>query len=275
MKIIISHDVDHIDSTDHLFKDLILEKMIVRSFWQLVHHQINKKTFFYRVTMVFHKRMNRIDELMEFDKRNGIPSVFFFGMQNALGMSYKIKKVEPLIKNVLQNGFDVGVHGCDYLSLENIKMEHDKFEAISNIKEFGIRNHYVRFDDETFEKMNKAGYLFDTTQFNREKAELVGPYKVGNMWEFPLHIMDGYVCKQGYLQEGLDETYHLIEEADQKKVRYCTILFHDYQYDDRFDPQRKEWYEKTIDFCKKKGYEFVSYREAIKELENESNRVCE
>ena len=48
---------------------------------------------------------------------------------------------------------------------------------------------------------------------------------------------------------------------------YCTILFHDYQFDDRYDPQLKRWYEETVRYCEECGYEFISYRDAIKELE--------
>ena len=49
---------------------------------------------------------------------------------------------------------------------------------------------------------------------------------------------------------------------------YCTILFHDYQFDEHFDPDMKHWYEETIRFCKDHGFEFISYRDAIRELEN-------
>lgn len=269
LKIIVSHDVDHIDSWDHILKDLILEKMIVRSFFQVAKKKITLKTFLYRISMIFHKRMNRIQEVMEFDKKHNIPSIFFFGMSNVLGMSYSQKKAMPYIKKVKKNGFDTGVHGCDYLHLENIKKEYEDFGKISEMKSFGIRNHYVRFDNDTFNKMEKVGYLFDSTYFNKEKIEYVNPYKVGDMWEFPLLIMDGYVCMQGKLQEGLEKTFRIIEEANNRGMKYCTILFHDYQYDDIFDPQRKEWYERTIQYCEQNNYKFISYRDAIKELESE------
>lgn len=132
-----------------------------------------------------------------------------------------------------------------------IKKEHDDFKQLSGRENFGIRNHYVRFDNETFAKMNKAGYLFDSTYFNKDKTELVNPYKVGNMWEFPLHIMDVYVCKQGALEAGLKSTFSIIREAERRNLKYCTILFHDYQFDKTFDPDRMEWYIRTIEFCEK------------------------
>ena len=106
MKIIISHDVDHLDATDHLKKDLILPKLWVRSFLHLCAGKISFRTFWYRLTVLFHNRMNRTEEVMAFDKAHGIPSVFFFGMDNVLGMSYPQKKAKPVIEKVLSEGFD-------------------------------------------------------------------------------------------------------------------------------------------------------------------------
>ena len=268
MKIIISHDVDHINVRDHIFKDLILEKMFFRSILQILSGKISWQTCFNRMTMIFRRRMNRIVEVMEYDRRNRIPSTFFFGMRNGLGMSYSQEKAAIYIEMVKRNGFCVGVHGVDYKSQDKICEEHDLFKNISGLESFGIRNHYVRFDDETFSKMDRAGYCYDTTFFNKKKTEFLNPYKIGNMWEFPLHIMDGYVCEQGKLKEGLENTYKIIDEAEKRDVKFLTILFHDYQFDDGFDPQLKKWYINTIEYCKARGYEFVSYHDAIEELEN-------
>ncbi|MBQ5907324.1 MAG: hypothetical protein IIW80_04620 [Treponema sp.] len=72
--------------------------------------------------------MHRIPEVMEFDKLHGIPSVFFFGMDNVLGMSYSEKKAKPVIKMVMDNGFVTGVHGCDYQNQVNMQKEYDSFK---------------------------------------------------------------------------------------------------------------------------------------------------
>lgn len=206
---------------------------------------------------------------MAFDRAHGIPSVFFFGMDNVLGMSYSQRKAKPVIEKVLAAGFDAGVHGADYQSADGICREHDDFAALSGTASFGIRNHYVRFDGETFEKMARAGYLYDSTWFNKQELEFRAPYKVGPMWEFPLHIMDGYICFPGRLEEGIAHTRAAIARAEAEGMPYCTILFHDYQFDERFDPQQKRWYEETVRYCEAQGYEFISYRDAIKELEAE------
>lgn len=268
MKIIVSHDVDHLYPSDHFLKDLILPKMWVRSFLHLCGGKISWSTFCYRLSLPFRKRMNRIAEVMAFDRANGVPSVFFFGMDNALGMSYSRKTAEPMIRYVLDAGFDVGVHGVDYQDAAKIRDEHDAFARLSGLTSFGLRNHYVRFDGLTFEKMNRAGYLFDSTWFNKERTELRKPYKVGKMWEFPLHIMDTYVCHPGQVEQGIQDTVEIIRRAEKAGMPYCTILFHDYQFDDGQDPEMKRWYMETIRFCIENHYEFISYRDAIRELES-------
>lgn len=270
MKIIVSHDVDHLYATDHIFRDLFIEKLWARSFLHLCQKMISFKTFWYRMTLLFHNRMHRIDEVIEFDRAHSIPSVFFFGMNKVLGMSYTQSTAAPIIRHVMEQGFDVGVHGVDFQNVGSIRTERDAFQKISGVGIFGVRNHYVRFDEETFDKLEEAGYLFDSTWFNKKELEIRSPYKVGNMWEFPLHIMDGYICATGNLEQGLQDTYDAIKKAEEMGMPYCTILFHDYQFDDMFDPQMKKWYENTILFCEAQGYEFISYRDAIKELENKT-----
>jgi len=266
MKIIVSHDVDHLYATDHLFRDLYLEKLWARSFLQLCRKQISLRTFLGRLTLLLRNRMQHLEEVMSFDRAHGVPSVFFFGMKSGLSMAYSRKRAAAHILCVLGEGFDAGIHGIDYQNIENMKEEKGAFAAISGQTSFGIRNHYVRFDEQTFEKMAKLGYLFDSTWFNKKKLEFRAPYRVGGMWEFPLHIMDNYIFVQGNLEKSLQDTFAAIREAEEQGMPYCTILFHDYQFDDLYDPLLKQWYMETIAFCEK-HYEFISYRDAIRELE--------
>ncbi len=89
------------------------------------------------------------------------------------------------------------------------------------------------------------------------------------MWEFPLHIMDSYICSKGSKDEIWDATMDIVKSAEKSKVEFLTILFHDIHFDSRYEPAAKWWYEKIIRYCEKKGYTFVNYREAITELESE------
>lgn len=266
-KIIISHDVDHLWSTDHI-KDLIIPKLLVRSTIHLLQGKINLSNYLWRIwSCLPGNRWNRIPEILEFDKTNNIPSTFFFGMANGLGMSYPASKATCWIELVMNAGFDVGVHGINYTDTEKMAVEKEKFHRLSGLTEFGIRNHYVRYDNETFKKMSEIGYLFDTSQFCKEQIRLNEPYKVGDMWEFPLHVMDGYVLHTGNFDKAKLDIESALESAIKKKKMFFTFLFHDYMYNSKQYPEEKALYEWFINHCKSLGLDFVNYRNAIKELE--------
>ncbi len=266
MKIIISHDVDHLYPSDHVFRDLIFPKLWLRSFCFFLQRKIGFKTFVYRLFSIFDKRLHRIPEIINFDKENGIPSTFFFGMDNILGMSYKREKANKWIKYVIMRGMDVGVHGVEIKNIDKMIEEFNSFREVSNMSEFGIRTHYVRFDEMTFQKMSEIGYLFDTSEFNKCKLELKLPYKIGAMWEFPLYIMDGYVMKND-IEKAKNITIEALKQAEMRGIEYFTFLFHDYMFNERTYPQDNAYYRWFVDFCLKSNYRFISYKSVIKELE--------
>lgn len=270
MKIIISHDVDHLYASDHRTRDLIFPKLIVRSILQWLQRKIKFKTVIFRMFSIFEKRLNRIDEIMEKDKEYGIPSVFFFGMRQGLGMSYKKEEAISMIEKVKEAGFDVGVHGIAFEDKDEIQKEFEDFKGIVGNEQFGIRTHYVRFENNTFSYMDEAGYLFDSSQFNKKHLELKKPYKIKNMWEFPLHIMDGYIMPHGNLEQGIKNTMKAIKKAEEKGLPYCTVLYHDYQYNEKTYPAEKAWYDWLLNYIKAEGYECISYKKAINELEKQN-----
>jgi hypothetical protein len=266
LKIIISHDVDHLYPSDHIFRDLIFPKLWIRSFFELAKGKISFQTCCHRFISIFDKRINRIPEITELDKKNGIPSVFFFGMDNILGMSYKINTAKPWIKFVLENGFDAGVHGVEFEDAISMKNEFNYFQEISNLGSFGIRTHYVRYNESTFKKLSVIGYQFDSSEFNKKEIELKPPYKIGNMWEFPLYIMDEYIMTDK-LETSKEQTIIALEEARNKGLKYFTFLFHDYLFNEKTYPKHKAYYEWFVHYCRSHNFEFISYREAIVELE--------
>jgi hypothetical protein len=262
LKIIISHDVDHLYASDHIFKDLIIPKLWIRSFFELLKNVISLKCFFYRVISIFDKRWNRIPEVIVFDSSRNIPATFFFGMANKLGLSYSIKKAKIWINYVVEKKFDVGVHGIDF---ENPEKEYKLFKNLFGLDNFGIRMHYVRYNSKTFAKLAKCGYLFDSSEFNKQKIHLQDPYKIDTLWEFPLQIMDGYILKNG-LTDAKNLTIQVLQEAEGSGLNYFSFLFHDYLYNEKTYPLYKEYYEWFVSFCESRNYSFISYLSAIKEL---------
>lgn len=266
MKIIVSHDVDHLYPSDHIAHDLIFPKLWIRSLFQMMSGRISQRVFMCRLKSIFDDRLCRIPEIIAFDISKGVKSTFYFGMANILGMSYAQKKTPFWINYVKNNNLDVGVHGVEIDDIQYMKREYEDFLRISGLSTFGIRTHYVRYNTTTFAKMNHIGYLYDTSEFDKKKVDLKKPYKIGNMWEFPLYIMDGYIMNNN-LCEAKKKTIQVLEQAENEGINYFTFLFHDYMFNDRTYPLDKEYYEWFIEYCIEKQYQFVSYLTAVTELE--------
>jgi len=232
---------------------------------ELFRGKINFRTWGYRLISIFQERLHRIPEIAQFDEENGIPSEFFFGMDNALGLSYKQQKAKYWIEFLRNKGFGVGVHGINYVDSQKIKKEFDDFERISGIDSFGIRMHYVRCNENTLSQLADAGYVFDTTSFDKEMVQLKQPFQIGSMWEFPLHLMDVYVLKYG-LNNSKNQTIKLLNQAKISNLSHFTILLHDNLFNKNEYPDCYEWYKWLISYLNSEGYAYTSYRNAIKEL---------
>ena len=223
IKVIVSHDVDHLFARDHWFRDLIYPKMWVRNTLQLMKKEISLREWWLRNTSCFRKNRNNLDTLMDFDREHGIPSTFFYGMNQGLGMSYKPEEAKPMILKAHERGFDVGVHGIEYQDYEGMKREYDTFRETVGFEPRGIRMHYVRFDENTFENLSKIGYAFDTTEFDKANCGTRKlPYKVGKMWEFPLSIMDAYLPSKR--EEAKRITLQLLDECKMRNLSYLPLL---------------------------------------------------
>jgi peptidoglycan/xylan/chitin deacetylase (PgdA/CDA1 family) len=266
MKVIISHDVDHITAWEH-WKDFLLPKFVVRNCIELSLGHISLAEFAGRVQNTAKNKWHNIEDLMNFDNKNDVPSTFFVAVANGRGLSYPMTAAKYWIERISEAGFDVGVHGIGYEDFGDIKAEFERFSQASRSKMPGIRIHYLMNNDNTLELLSKAGYCFDSTVF-----ELKNPYLAGDMWEFPLHIMDGFVLSKGRpwqnqdLRQSKETSRRITDEAFNKGISYLTVLFHDRYFHKSFKTW-KDWYEWFIDYLKGEKFEFISYAQAIRELE--------
>lgn len=265
MKIIVSHDVDHITAFEH-WNDLILPKFLVRNLIEVLNGTISFGEMTGRSREVMMNQWQRINEVMEFDRKQGIPSTFFVAVNQGQMLAYSLKNAAYWIKRIHENGFDVGVHGIEFNTIEGVKKEYETFRKILPGVPFGIRMHYLRHNEDTLGFMEAAGYRFDSSVRINE-----GPYKKGNLWEFPLHLMDGDMIYQGkrYGTKSFgkvqDFTRHEIEKVHHKNIPYLTLLFHDRYFHPGFS-MWKAWYEWVVSFCRENGFAFISYSSAIQDL---------
>ncbi len=265
MKIITSHDVDHLYLNEHLFDGTLL-KYTARAILERMHGVLSNQEFTWRMKDLLQKQWHHIDELMDFDEANKIPSTFFFALAKGKGLNYSQAAVAPVIKRVIDRGFEVGVHGIEFQDLELINSEFNQFRKLTGKSDFGIRMHYLRMDENTLGKFDQAGYLFDSSEMG-DKV----PNKMGNLWKFPLHIMDSNEFYQGNsvqkekIEGIIEKTKTRIMKLEEDSIPYLTLLFHDRYYCEAFQSYRR-WYESIIAYLSENGHEFISYREAIDEV---------
>ena len=268
MKAIISHDIDHLTVWEHT-SDLIIPKFVVRANLELVLGKISLTEYVYRAGDFIKNQWQRIDEVIAFNDSMGVPSSFFIGVNNGLGLSYSLKEASKWIDKVSSQQIEIGVHGINYDSYEGVKMEFDNFKAsCKSDHSFGMRMHYVRQNEHTLNYIAQSGYTFDSTE-NAFK----NPYKIGNMWEFPFQIMDGWVIDKDKrwqsqnLQQAKDNTLALIDKAAKENIEYLGVIFHDRYFCDSFKTW-KNWYIWLVQYLKDNKVEFVNFRQAIQDLEH-------
>jgi len=263
MKIIISHDIDHLSVKEHIFKDLIVPKYIFWSLLELIKRKISLKSLFKKLTGLFKKNAwNNLEKLLEFDKKMGVSPTFFVAVNNGEGLSYSQKQAKQAIELIKKYNFDIGVHGICYNDYESIKKEYEDFKKISGLNSFGIRMHYLRLNEDTLKNIAKIGYLFDTTILSENLAQ---QYNIDSLVEIPFHIMEGNLLgpEVNYtFEEVKQKTLDLLNRAEKENKKYFAILFHQRHFNEEF-PNYKEWYIWLINFCKKKNYEFVNYKNLL------------
>lgn len=269
MKAIVSHDIDHITVSEHLLRDLIVPKFLVRSHLELAMGKISLGEYISRWTDFLKNKWQNIDELITFNNVKQVPSSFFIGVKRGIGLSYSNELAMVWMDQIINRGCELNVHGINFDNIDVIKEERELFHKLSKQEANGIRMHYVRSDQETVRNLSKAGYKFDTTVHAFED-----PYKVGDMWEFPFQIMDGWVIEDGKswqssnFKKAVEITKKQIDKAHKHNLKYLGVDFHD-RYFSKSYKTWLDWYVWVIDYLSKNKIEFINYGSAVKELELE------
>ncbi|PBQ33863.1 hypothetical protein CNR22_19435 [Sphingobacteriaceae bacterium] len=267
MKAIISHDIDHITVWEHLFRDTIIPKYLARMHIELFAGKISTREYTLRWSDFFKNKWQNIDELITFNNINNVPSSFFIAVNKGIGLNYSNEAALLWIEQMKLRNCEIGLHGIAYDSPEMIKAEFDLFKNLTQSENFGIRMHYVRNTESTYKLLSGAGYSYDSTEH-----AFKNPYKIGNMWEFPFQIMDGWIIENYKKWQSLnllqakENTIRMIDKAFENKLNYLGIDFHDRYFSHSFKTWL-DWYIWLVDYLKTNDIECLNFNQAIKELE--------
>jgi hypothetical protein len=264
-KIIVSHDVDHISSWEHLF-DMGLAKFLARSTIEISYGHISFHEYYNRLKETLLGRWEFILETARFDCQNSIKSNYFFGSANGMGLSYRLEDAVGLINSVAALGHDIGIHGIARDSLSDILLEKERFEKLTGLPCKGIRLHYLSSTDAVLNLFEKAGFVYDSSL-----RGCAGSRKINSLIHFPIHIMDSDVFCPGKryqsvsYADALISTKQAISSLVEYDVDYISLLFHD-RY---FSPAHQayhDWYQDIIFWILDQGLKTCSYEEAVTEI---------
>lgn len=256
MKIILSHDIDHLDGLEH-WRDVYWPGVWYRGAKALAKGQISLITYWKRAWPL--QRLERIKEVLELDRSVGATPTFFVGTANGLRLSYSREAIKSHIDGLLSQKVPVGLHGMAYEDPEKMKEEYELFLQLTSGQPSGIRNHYLRLEKYTLKNMSNLGYSFDSTTY-----ELRPPYQVGTMFEFPISLMDVSLGIDSNLDEKKKKSLEIYKNACRKDIPYFVVNFHDNYFSEAY-PSMKAWYAWFLKQLAQ-NHAFISFEEAVGEL---------
>lgn len=254
-----------------------------------------KKAHFFSVTKLIFKHIFAQDDWFNFDKilqienKFDAKSSFYFlpqkgktpnGFKNA---DYKIesKKIQQAIKNIKQNGSEVGIHSAfgTHLNVDNFKTDLQKF---NNEKPVGGRFHFLMYNNPlTVQVLEKNNILYDSTLGYSEhtgfRNSTAYPFfiydlqndKTSNVLEIPLNIMDATLFYKKYMQLDKSQILPKISELLNEVKKFngvLTILWHNNFFSDYKYKGWKEIYIKILELAKQNNFTFVNGEQILKKL---------
>jgi peptidoglycan/xylan/chitin deacetylase (PgdA/CDA1 family) len=274
MKVIISHDVDHLSPWEHR-RDLFLPKFLVRNTIELFAARTTVKEYLLRVHSLIRNKWQNLRELMAFNQRNKVPATFFVAFGNGRSLAYPAWQAARWISEIKQAGFSVGLHGIEMASIHGMEREKYLFQQAAKEKEIGIRFHDIGLRSKdakashvTIRSLADLGYRFSSNTFDWR-----GPELIEGIYDFPVHIMDGLLFRKNgrwtecsFLQS-VEETNDLLLAAQKDGIRYFQVLFHDVYFSRAYKDIQK-WYVWLIEHLEHEKVQLIDFYSALKEMED-------
>jgi len=144
-----------------------------------------------------------IPEYMELEEKFGVRSTFFFRTfyENGDVLDY-----EDDIKQLQKLNWEIGLH-TDPSSIDDlgkISSEKEKLESITGKQIIGNRVHFLNYNPELPNKLEKLGFNYDSSlrhSKDRIDEKEMGYSRIHGIIEFPVTLMDAYLFTYMKIQE--------------------------------------------------------------------------
>jgi len=173
-----------------------------------------------------------IPEYMEIEEKFDIRSTFFFRTfyENGDVLDY-----EDDIKQLQKSNWEIGLHTdpSSIDDLDKIRLEKEKLESITGKQIIGNRVHFLNYNLELPNKLEKLGFNYDSSlrhSKDRIDDKEMGYSKINGIIEFPITLMDAYLFTYMKIQEDkiiseFQKTLDLGRSLSENNV--ISVLWHD------------------------------------------------
>ena len=173
-----------------------------------------------------------IPEYMKIEEKFDIRSTFFFRTfyENGDVLDY-----EDDIKQLHKSNWEIGLHTdpSSIDDLDKIRLEKEKLERITGNQIIGNRVHFLNYNPELLNKLEKLGFIYDSSlrhSKDRIDEKEMGYSKIHGIIEFPVTLMDAYLFTYMKIQEDkiiseFQKTLDLGRSLSENNV--ISVIWHD------------------------------------------------
>jgi peptidoglycan/xylan/chitin deacetylase (PgdA/CDA1 family) len=229
-----------------------------------------KKQFSWKVTGRTNSPYINFKQIMDLEDKYDAKSSFYFiaAKNDPRRFRYNVEDIENELKFIVDNGWEVGLHGgyYSYNNSDEILNEKRRLESVLGQSVIGFRNHYLRFKTpDSWKILSNAGFKYDTTfgysnvvGFRNGMCHPFKPYDLNedqeiDVLEIPLVVMDVALFDVAdSFEEAWNHTKKLIDIVEENNG-VITILWHNNVF---ASPFRSSWsllYEKILQYCYEKN----------------------
>jgi peptidoglycan/xylan/chitin deacetylase (PgdA/CDA1 family) len=151
---------------------------------------------------------------------------------------YDISDIKDEINSLMKHGCEIGVHGIDaWLCTNKASEEFKRVYDATGIPELGIRMHWLYFNDQSYNVLEKAGYLYDSScgyneaiGYKSGTMQVFRPLGLKKLLELPLHVQDTALFSSGRMGLSEERAWPLVDDLLKNAGQYggaLTINWHD------------------------------------------------
>lgn len=273
----LSHDIDHLSLREH-----VADGQLVRIVGNALRRHLGRGFAPGRAMRAVGQGLAALaggdawagaaDDLLAAERRAGVKSTWFVAVRPGLGIRYTPEAVAPLVRRILEQGHEVGLHGQHADDGPRLAAEILELAGIAGRAVSGLRMHYLRLSPAVYDTARHSGLGYDSTVMDRSRLDpallpLAGPRLVRpGLVEIPLHVMDSTLFSATGL--ALDEAQaveylRLLVERARAEGRVLVVNLHPNFYS-RFTPEVRGWYDALLALATARSDAFLTTLEGLR-----------